>query len=73
MSKENPYTALLTKREKEVLNLLSKGLMYKQIAAELFVSIETVKSHCHNIYDKLHVSSRTEALRLYYYKDINTD
>ena len=68
-SRKNPYEDLLTKREKEVLKLLSKGLLYKQIASKLYISLETVKSHCHNIYEKLHVSTRTEALREYYYKD----
>ena len=60
------YTELLTNREKEVLSLLSKGKYYKEIASDLSISIETVKSHCHNIYEKLHVSSRTEALNKYY-------
>ena len=53
---------LLTDREKEVLELLAKGFLYKEIATELFISKETVKSHIHNIYDKLHVQTRTEAL-----------
>jgi DNA-binding NarL/FixJ family response regulator len=49
-------------REREVLELLSKGLPYKEIADMLGVNIETVRKHCHNIYKKLHVSSRTEAV-----------
>lgn len=60
------YDHLLTRREREVLELLAKGRYYKEIASELYVSMETVKSHCHNIYEKLHVSSRTEALNKYY-------
>ena len=60
------YEHLLTKREREVLELLARGKYYKEIAADLFISMETVKSHCHNIYEKLHVSSRTEALNKYY-------
>jgi DNA-binding NarL/FixJ family response regulator len=63
---ESPYEHLLTNREKEVLGLLSLGKYYKEIAAELYVSMETVKTHCHHIYEKLHVSSRTEALNKYY-------
>ncbi len=63
---KSPYEDLLTSREKEVLQLLSRGKFYKEIAAELFISIETVKSHCHNIYEKLHVSSRTEAVNKYF-------
>ncbi|MEP6796289.1 MAG: response regulator transcription factor [Saprospiraceae bacterium] len=64
--KESPYDHLLTTREKEILELLSGGKFYKEIAFELHISIETVKSHCHNIYEKLHVSTRTEALNKYY-------
>ncbi len=58
----NPELATLTAREKEILDLLAKGYLYKEIAAELFISIETVKRHIHNIYEKLHVQTRTEAL-----------
>lgn len=52
----------LTKRECEILELLAKGYRYKEIADKLFVSIETVRSHVHHIYEKLQVSSRTDAL-----------
>lgn len=62
---ENPYDKILTKREKEVLSELAKGLLYKNIATELNISIETVKSHCHHIYEKLHATTRTEALNKY--------
>lgn len=58
----SPELAALTPREKEILDLLAKGYLYKEIAAELFISIETVKRHIHNIYEKLHVQTRTEAL-----------
>lgn len=68
---KNPYEQLLTKREKEVLGLLYKGLAYKQIAGKIFISLETVKSHCHSIYQKLHVSSKIEAIRKYYFEDFN--
>jgi DNA-binding NarL/FixJ family response regulator len=54
---------VLSMREKEVLEWLSKGYSYKEIAAELFISIETVRTHIRNIYEKLHASSRSEALR----------
>jgi DNA-binding NarL/FixJ family response regulator len=50
---------------REVLELLSKGLPYKEIADMLGVNIETVRKHCHNIYEKLQVSSRTEAVVKY--------
>ncbi|MGN6616390.1 MAG: response regulator transcription factor [Ilyomonas sp.] len=55
----------LSPREEEVLDLLSKGLLYKEIAAQLSISIDTVKRHCFNIYEKLHVSNRTEAINKY--------
>lgn len=55
----------LSVREREVLELLSKGLPYKSIAGLLGVHIETVRKHCHNIYEKLQVSSRTEAVVKY--------
>lgn len=63
---KNPYEEVLTKREKEILELASRGFMHKQIAGELFISIETVKSHFNNVYKKLHVSSKSEALMKYY-------
>lgn len=53
---------MLSAREQEILNLLSKGFRYKEIAGKLFVSIETVRTHVRNIYEKLQVNSRTEAI-----------
>lgn len=53
---------LLTLREKETLKLLARGLRYKEIAAELGITMETVRSHTRNIYLKLQVQSRTEAI-----------
>jgi len=58
----NDATALLSQRENEVLELLSKGLLYKEIAVKLGVSYETVKKHLKNIYQKLHVQNKVEAL-----------
>jgi DNA-binding NarL/FixJ family response regulator len=52
----------LTNREREMLDLLAKGYRYKEIADMLSISFETVRTHIHNIYEKLHVQSRTEAL-----------
>ncbi len=52
----------LTPQEKKVLQLLVAGKSYKMIGAELFVSVDTVKSHISNIYAKLHVHSGTEAV-----------
>lgn len=55
--------ASLSLREKEVLEWLSKGYSYKEIAAKLFISVETVRTHLRNIYEKLHASNRGEALK----------
>jgi DNA-binding NarL/FixJ family response regulator len=55
----------LSKREQEILNLLAKGYRYKEIADSLSISFETVRTHLKNIYDKLHVHSRTEAVVKY--------
>jgi DNA-binding NarL/FixJ family response regulator len=55
----------LSKREEEILHLLSKGLRYKEIASQLNNSIETVRSHLQSVYSKLHVHSRTEAVVKY--------
>lgn len=62
--KEQKYD--LSKRESEILKLLSKGFRYKEIAAQLFISTETVRTHIRNIYAKLQVQSRTEALNKFY-------
>ena len=59
---ENCEMKKLSEREKEILNLLSQGLRYKEIADKLFLSTETVRTHIRNIYEKLQVNSRTEAL-----------
>jgi DNA-binding NarL/FixJ family response regulator len=58
----------LSKREEEILNLLVKGYRYKEIADALSIGFETVRSHLKNIYDKLHVHSRTEAVVKYLQK-----
>jgi DNA-binding NarL/FixJ family response regulator len=56
-----PAHAPLTQREESVLRLLVRGLRYKEIAAEFKVSVETIHTHIRHIYEKLHVTSRTEA------------
>ena len=53
---------ILTPKEKEILKALSRGLRYKEIAAEMAIGMETVRTHARHIYEKLHVQSRTEAL-----------
>lgn len=52
----------LTRREKEILGYLEDGLRYKEIAGRLNLSVETVRTHIRNVYVKLQVQSRTEAL-----------
>ncbi len=52
----------LSEREKEVLQWLVDGNSYKMVAAEMDISIDTVRSHIRNIYDKLHVNSKSEAV-----------
>ncbi|HYF30330.1 MAG TPA: response regulator transcription factor [Chitinophagaceae bacterium] len=57
---------MLSSREKEILELLSKGLVYKEIAAQLFISAETVRKHVYHIYEKLHVNNRVEAVNKFF-------
>ncbi len=59
---------LLSARENEVLQLLSKGLLYKEIAEKLGISVGTIRQHIHKIYEKLHVQNRTEAINKAYGK-----
>jgi DNA-binding NarL/FixJ family response regulator len=61
-SASNTEKIELTERENEVLVHLSKGLSYEQIATNLFISYGTVRKHVENIYRKLAVSNRTEAI-----------
>lgn len=56
----------LSFREKQILEELSRGLMYKEIAAVLFISSETVRKHVYHIYEKLHVTNRVEAVNKYF-------
>ena len=58
----------LTKREDEILKLLSKGFLYKEIGEQLFISADTVHNHIRHIYEKLQVHSRTEAVVKYLQK-----
>lgn len=56
----------ITRREKEILNSLSRGLSYQEVADELFISVKTLKKHTYNIYQKLNASNRTEALNRFF-------
>jgi DNA-binding NarL/FixJ family response regulator len=52
----------LTEKERQILNLVAKGYLYKEIANDLNNSINTVKQHIRNIYEKLHVQNKAEAI-----------
>ena len=60
----------LTDREKEILHLLVEGLLYKEIGARLGIAPNTAKKHVINIYQKLHVNSRAQAMHLAYEKGL---
>ncbi|HMH33737.1 MAG TPA: response regulator transcription factor [Puia sp.] len=57
---------VLSNRENEILVLLAKGLLYKEIASYLFISQETVRKHVYHIYEKLHVNNRVEAINKFF-------
>jgi DNA-binding NarL/FixJ family response regulator len=59
----DPEIDLLTPREREVLRLLARGYAYKEIAAELFISIKTVETHASNVLRKLQLSNRHQLTR----------
>lgn len=61
ISKPQSEVSQLTSREQEILKLLAKGYLYKEIADQLSISMSTVRTHVSAVYDKLHVHSRTEA------------
>jgi DNA-binding NarL/FixJ family response regulator len=56
----------LSQRENEIVQLLAKGLLYKEISNQLSITTGTVRQHIHNIYKKLHVQNRTEAINRAY-------
>ena len=61
-SNEENLLSYLTQREEEVLELLTQGVTYKGVAAKLFISETTVKTHVNNIFQKLQVNDRTQAV-----------
>ena len=65
-SESTSHLEVLSQRENEVLQYLAKGLLYKEIADKLSISPSTVRQHIHNIYDKLHVQNRAEAINKIY-------
>jgi NarL family two-component system response regulator LiaR len=60
--KENEAQGLLSERESEVLRLVALGMSNKEVAEELFLSQRTVKAHLTNVFNKLNVASRSEAI-----------
>ena len=60
-----PEMSTLSKREQETLGLLAEGFRYKEIAEKLGISSNTVREYAHNVYQKLHVTSRKEAVQKY--------
>ncbi|MDQ6755408.1 MAG: response regulator transcription factor [Bacteroidota bacterium] len=65
-SEANAVSHVLSIREQAVLQHLIEGLEYKEIAEKLFISPATVRTHTSNIYQKLHVRSKAEAIKLAY-------
>jgi DNA-binding NarL/FixJ family response regulator len=61
-------TSKLSAREQQVLELLAKGYLYKEIADSLGISYDTVHNHIRHVYDKLHVRSRSQAVAKYFEK-----
>lgn len=58
----------ITPREVDVLTMLAKGLTYNEVADGLFISVKTLKKHIYNIYEKLHVNNKVEALNKFFGK-----
>jgi DNA-binding NarL/FixJ family response regulator len=58
----------LSEREQEILRMLAKGLGYRELGVQLNISVNTAKKHVINVYNKLHVNSRAQALSLAYDK-----
>lgn len=61
---QSPETFNLSKREIEILEKIANGLNYNQIAEQLFISAKTARKHIENIYQKLHVHSKLEAVQI---------
>lgn len=57
---------VLSKRENEILVMLSTGMLYKEISEKMTISSETIRKHVYHIYEKLHVSNRVEAVNKYF-------
>lgn len=66
IAKDEDCLQLLTKREKEILEMLSKGMQYREISEHIYIAQETVRKHVYHIYEKLHVSNRVEAVNKFF-------
>ncbi len=62
----SPLVENLSHRELEILDMLVKGKLYKEIGVELNIATETVRKHVYNVYKKLHVNNRVEAYNKFY-------
>jgi DNA-binding NarL/FixJ family response regulator len=65
-AKKNQRLNKLTDRQMQILRLLAEGLSYKEIAAKVFLSIETVRKHAYHVYNKLQVTNRISAVNKLY-------
>ena len=63
---DNIHFHSLTEKEKIILEYLVDGYLYKEIAVKLSVSIDAIKKHTPNIYQKLHVGTRSEVIKKYF-------
>lgn len=66
ITKQSDVLNVLTTREYEILEMQARGLMYKEIATKIFLSPATVRTHIKNIYEKLHVHSKIDAINKLY-------
>jgi DNA-binding NarL/FixJ family response regulator len=64
-TQNNGETVELSPREREVIELLARGYLYKEIASQLEISVQTVNTYIRRIYEKLHVRSRAQAVAIY--------
>src|SRR6478752_2179890 len=62
---EKPHLNELTEKERKVLSFIVEGFLYKEIADKLNVTIDAIKKHAHNIYEKLQVRNRSEVIKKY--------
>jgi DNA-binding NarL/FixJ family response regulator len=64
----NKLVKNLSLRETEILHLLASGMLYKEIANHLGISPETVRKHAYNVYEKLHVDNRVQAINKFFHR-----